>query len=104
FVRSIADISVAALENLWTDQEPMPLANQTLWWEVWVHAEQDRLNLFRQEAVAAGLTVGDKTLRFPDREVLLAFGSLEQFKKSLLLVDVIAEIRKAKECPTSFLN
>jgi hypothetical protein len=84
FVRSIADISLAALEKLWTDQEPMPAADQTLWWEVWIDAEHDRLNLFRQEASAVGLTLGDKTLRFPDREVLLAYGSLEQFKQSLL--------------------
>ena len=104
FVRSIADISLAALENLWTDQEPMPSASQNLWWEVWINSESDRLNLFRQEAAGVGLALGDKTLRFPDREVLLAFGSLEQFKKSLLLVDILAELRKAKECPTPFLN
>jgi hypothetical protein len=103
-VCSIADISLAALENLWTDQEPMPPATQTLWWEVWINAEQDRLNLFRQEAGHVGLTLGNKTLRFPDREVLLAFGSLEQFKQSLLLVDIIAELRRAKECPTTFFN
>src|SRR5207302_3365542 len=39
------------LENIWTDDASLlPPADQTLWWEVWINSEGERVNLFRQEA------------------------------------------------------
>lgn len=106
-VESISDIRLAAVEHFWTDHEPFPDLDATISWEVWLRAgeeAQGSLQLFRTEAKAAGLQVGDRILTFPDRIVVLATGTANQFASSFALLDVLAELRRAKECPTLFLD
>jgi hypothetical protein len=106
-VESISDISLAAIEHFWTDHEPFPAMDATISWEVWLRSGEGvagALELFRAEATAAGLAVGARSLSFPDRIVVLAYGTANQFASSLTLLDILAELRRAKECPTSFVD
>jgi hypothetical protein len=106
-VESISDIRLAAVEHFWTDHEPFPELDAPIAWEVWLRAgeeAQGALQLFRAEAKAAGITVGERSLTFPDRIVVLATGTASQFASSFVLLDVLAELRRAKECPTLFLD
>ncbi len=112
-VESISEVGLAAIRHFWTDRNndgtpaPLPDEDQTIWWEVWLRAQGQAdvaLNIFRREAQTAGMTVGERTIHFPDRAVILAFGTVNQFRSSIVLLDVLAELRRAKECPTEFLT
>lgn len=103
-IESIAKLRLAVLEGFWTDDLALfPLAGKTIWWEVWLRGESmETLTRFREHAQNAGLRVGEKHLQFPDRLVVLAFATREQMTESIELLDVIAELRLAKEVPTAF--
>lgn len=106
-VSSINQIGLAALKNFWTDTAAMPELDTTTWWEVWVRSsggESAGESIFHQEAARVELQISPHAVRFPDRVVHLAFGKLRAFKDSFLLLDTVAEIRKAKECPTEFFR
>lgn len=105
-VESIAEIRLAALEGFWTDEPGLfPAQGQTIWWEVWLRKDGDTTRKrFADYATNADIKVGDKYLEFPDRLVVLAYGTREQMTDSVELVDVIAELRLAKEVPTRFLE
>ncbi len=106
-VESISGVRRAALRSFWTDNADFPLEDAPLNWEVWLRASpspEPALNVFRTEAEAVGLTVGRREIRFPDRLVLLAHGTAAQFGSSLQLLDVVAELRLAKECATDFIS
>ncbi|HJZ57165.1 MAG TPA: S8 family peptidase [Gemmataceae bacterium] len=107
-VESISEIRRAVLESFWTDAtEVLPRPGQAIWWEVWLRtpsASEVGSNIFRSEANRIGLSVGPRQISFPDRTVLIAFGTREQLAESVELLDVVAELRRAKECPTAFIE
>ncbi|WP_437568707.1 S8 family peptidase [Sorangium sp. So ce542] len=103
-IESIAEIRLAVLEGFWTDDPALfPPAGKTIWWEVWLRGDDEAgLVRFREQAQKAGITAGDKHLMFPDRLVVLACATREQMTGSIELLDVIAELRLAKEVPAAF--
>jgi hypothetical protein len=107
-VESISDIQYQAIEAFWTEQGvPLPADGVIVNWEIWLRVRSDPepiLNIFRVEAEHRGLTIGPRVIRFPERVVTLAIGSVEQIRSSWLLLDMIAELRLAKECPTTFID
>jgi hypothetical protein len=105
-VESIAEIRLAVLEGFWTDDPALfPPAGKAICWEVWMRGESgDLLARFRDYAQKVQLDLGNNQLRFPDRLVVLAYGTREQMIDSIELLDVIAELRLAKEVPTSFMR
>lgn len=105
-VESIAEIRLAVLECFWTDDITLlPPSGKAIWWEVWLRGEDDdSLAKFRAHAQEEQLQVGDKHLRFPDRLVVLAYGTREQMTGSIELLDVLAELRLAKEMPATFMQ
>ncbi|WP_438033752.1 S8 family peptidase [Sorangium sp. So ce204] len=105
-IESIAEIRLAVLEGFWTDDPALfPPAGKAICWEVWLRGEgDDLLARFREYAQKVKLQVGDEQLRFPDRLIVLAYGTREQMTGSIELLDVIAELRLAKEVPTSFVR
>ena len=107
-VDSISEIRKATLDCLWTDDKKLfPQEGKSIWWEVWLRAGKDQNNIvtfFRENAHVAGLSLNDEEIRFPDRTVILAYGSTEQMAQSVDLLNCIAEVRKAKDTPDIFMQ
>ena len=105
-IESIADIRMAALEALWTDnKEEYPGEGQTIWWEVWLRTGTDKrkiLDTFNVHADKIGFKISRDHISFPDRTVVLAYGSRDQMSKSVELLNCVAELRKAKETAAVF--
>ncbi len=101
-VANIASIRRAVLESLWTEQDAVPTGTQPLWWEVWLRNDDEALEQFRTFGDEVGLRLGHRTLHFPDRIVILAFGSPEQISQSVDLLDCMAELRRAKHLASFF--
>ena len=107
-VAGISEIHLAALESFWTDEESLfPQSDDPFWWEVWLRVGSDRetiLGAFRQYGSRLGLNVDSSEIRFPDRTVVLAHGRKSQMGQSAELLDCMAELRKAKDPPSFFVN
>ncbi|HLP48807.1 MAG TPA: S8 family peptidase, partial [Candidatus Kapabacteria bacterium] len=107
-VESISKICPATLDFLWTDtEELLPQEGVSIWWEVWVRKEKGKdkgIDFFRAKAGEIGLKLRSEEIHFPDRAVLLAYGSFEQMVRSSELLDCISELRKAKDNPEFFMQ
>ncbi len=101
-MNAIAEIRAATLQSLWTDTaESMPVSdNEMLWWEVWLPVKNDRQAVilqFHTMAESLGFDLAAGELVFPERTVLLVHGSVGQMKRSMMTLNSIAELRRAKE-------
>jgi len=106
-LNAISDIRAATLQALWTDSPgAMPTADdEHLWWEVWLPTRGDRhgvINQFRETATGLNFRIAPGELFFPERSVLLVYGSVAQMKRSLMALNSIAELRRAKETAEFF--
>lgn len=106
-VDSIAEIKLATLNSLWTD-DPLQYPadpNAQIWWEVWLRdAGGDEYARFREFANRMGIELRSEKLQFLDRYVVLARGSANQLTSSLNALNDIAEVRLAKVPATSVLQ
>ncbi len=97
---SITRIRLAALECFWTDAGEFPAeADTPLWWEVWLQEASDSSDvgaMFRAGAQAAQIQVSSHEIRFPERRVLLAQATVQQWTAFEGLFDILAELRLAK--------
>lgn len=105
-VDRIAALRKATLRALWTDTEDAyPADGETIWWEVWLRrhdgAELARLLDFAQQT---NLAVSERRLGFDDRIVILVRGSAVQLSASLNVLNEFAELRRAKESATFFVD
>jgi hypothetical protein len=103
-LNSIEKIRRTVLRDLWTDPvRDFPTATGPLWWELWLRrgVNPDRL---REQARRLGFAIGDKSLRFPDRTVVLARATLDQMVLSVDLLDAIAELRSARSFACELLE
>lgn len=107
-VAQIQQISLAALDAMWTDDPAlMPQADEAAWWEIWLRATDDRtglLTFFREYAGRIGLQVSDYQLHFPERIIITARGTKTQLAHSVRLLNCVAEIRKPKDTAEFFVN
>lgn len=106
-LNTIAQIRSATLEALWTDTpEALPRSDdETLWWEVWLPTKDDRASVvqqFKELAVGLDFILAEGEVAFPERSVLMVYGSAGQMKRSLLTLNSIAELRRAKETAEFF--
>ena len=106
-VDAIRHIRAASLRALWTDTDTeFPTEEEgSLWWEVWLPVRTDQQAVgasFRERAEAQGMRVVPGDLVFPERTVLLVSASLEQMQHSMLTLNSIAELRRAKETADFF--
>lgn len=104
---AIQQIRAASLKALWTDDiQVFPTSDdETFWWEVWLPIRGDRVlcvNTFRTLALAQSLRVAPGALEFPERTVLLVYGSTGQMKRSIMTLNSIAELRRAKDTAEFF--
>ncbi|MBY0416525.1 MAG: hypothetical protein K2W88_00485, partial [Pararheinheimera sp.] len=106
-INAISEIRAATLQALWTDTpDSMPTRDdEHLWWEVWLPTRGDRQGIVDQfKGMAAGLGFRNApgVLHFPERSVLLVYGSVGQMKRSMMTLNSIAELRRAKETAEFF--
>jgi hypothetical protein len=100
-IDAIRAVRVATFDSLWTDRaEALPTDGaEIIWWEAWLAAGEHReqmLDDYRTVAAMAGFTVSERVLHFPERSVVLLHGSKAQLLQSALLLNMIAELRRAK--------
>ena len=105
-IARIDEVRLATIQTLWEDDSDFPPKDQAIWWEIWVRARGDQSpwDLFSTLAKAYGLAPGTDTIRFPDRLVGLAYGTADQLMASAELLDMIGEVRRAKENPADFIS
>lgn len=106
-LNTIEAIRAAELRALWTDDPGLlpDNPNEPFWWEVWLPVRGDRQAVvedFRKLAELAGCRVGDQQVRFPERTVVLMYGSERHFSGSVLTLNCVAELRRAKETADFF--
>src|SRR5690606_5666759 len=106
-INTIADIRTATLDALWTDdRNALPSSDdETLWWEVWLPVKGERqavVQQFRRIAQGLNFRLAPGELQFPERTVLLVCGSVGQMKRSVMALNSIAELRRAKETADFF--
>ncbi|RAA06380.1 hypothetical protein DOT67_22845 [Ralstonia pseudosolanacearum] len=106
-LNTIAAIRAAELRALWTDDPELLPAdpNEAFWWEVWLPvraAGQAVVEDFKKLAGLAGCTVSDKQANFPERTVLLMWGTEQQFAQSVMTLNCVAELRRAKDTAEFF--
>jgi hypothetical protein len=109
-VNSIEDVKLAFVDSFWVgDQKNLPNSNP-VWCEVWLRfdyncknpdtwreSEDNFVDICNQHRIK----VNDENVIFPERIVKLIFANLEDLKVIISACPYIAEIRRAEE-PTSF--
>lgn len=109
-LNTIGSIRASALTGLWTDAPELLPADQDeqFWWEVWLRrAKGDAghyLHDFRRIAALAGCQVSDAVVEFPERSVVVMFGSQRQLAQSVMLLNCVAELRRAKDTAAFFVG
>ena len=106
-LNTIASIRRAEIRALWTDDpELLPQdPTEAIWWEVWLPVRGDRhavLTDFRKLAALAECHVSEHQINFPERTVVLMYGSQQQFSASAMTLNCVAELRRAKETAAFF--
>ena len=107
-IDAIQHIRAATVKALWTDEEEIPSQeNDEFWWEVWITvpirgASRQDVDSFRERAESRGMKVAPGEVVFPERAVLLVESSLKQMQSSMLFLNHIAELRRAKETADFF--
>ena len=106
-IDAIREIRLASVNALWTDDQSAFPDSKTdpIWWEVWLAARGEGskiVNSFREQAKTQQLITAPGELRFPERTVLLVRASLEQLQSSVMMLNSIAELRRAKETADFF--
>ena len=106
-IDAIRQIRTASTRALWTDDpDEFPDRGEgAIWWEVWLPVRRDRqavVSAFQGRAEAQEMRVAPGNLVFPERTVLLIHASVEQMQRSMLTLNSIAELRRAKETAEFF--
>lgn len=104
---AIQSIRAAEVQALWTDDPDLLPVDQaaTFWWEVWLPVRGQRQAVvadFKKLARMAECLVSDKQVNFPERTVLLMYGSQQQLSRSVMTLNCVAELRYAKETAEFF--
>lgn len=107
-VSRIEHIRQTTKEDLWTDSRPFPASGEKIWWEVWLHTAPDEheemWSAFSEELEQAGFRTKRRHVTFPDRVVGLTWGSAEDWSTEPRLLLSIAELRRAKDAVTDFVD
>lgn len=104
-VEGIAEIRIAALQALWTDEPNLfPEPAQDVMWEVWLRksGEIDHVARLRAFAARHNLTVSEQSISFIDRVIVLVHGKGRDLSLSADILGAIAELRLAKTTAAFF--
>lgn len=105
-VRSVEDMQLAVLESFWRDEPHLlPQGTTAVWCEIWLQGSQDDVEQrFRETTTFLDLDIQPRSLRFPERTVLLGRATHEQLVNLIESSADIAEFRRAKETARFFLE
>ena len=126
-VDAIQRIRAGTLRALWTDNSEFPSEDEgPLWWEVWLPGGKNRQEVLAEfrsrvdvigQGIASEGTSGDATnapvpgvrmriaegqIEFPERTVVLLHASVGDMQQSALLLNSIAELRRARDTAEFF--
>jgi len=106
-LNTIESIRAAELRALWMDDPKLLPQNidEAFWWEVWLPKRGNREDVvedFRKLASTVGCTVSESRVDFPERTVVMMYGSERQFSQSVMTLNCVAELRRAKETAELF--
>ena len=106
-INTIAAIRAAELRALWTDDPELfpKTADEEFWWEVWLPVRGQRdivVADFRKLTALVGCTVSEHQVNFPERTVVLLYGSRQQLSQSVMTLNCVAELRRAKDTAEFF--
>lgn len=101
-LNTIRQIRAASLKALWTDDTDAFPENEeeNMWWEVWLPVRDDRistLNNFYRLAEAQNFKIAHGKVEFPERTVVIVEATRNQMQQSMMTINCIAELRRAKE-------
>ena len=104
---TIESIRAAGLRARWNDDPELLPQNpdEAFWWEVWLPERGNReavVEDFRKLASAVGCTVSASRVEFPERTVVMMYGSERQFSQTVMTLNCVAELRRAKETAELF--
>lgn len=109
-LNTIGGIRVAAIQGLWTDSPELLPANpeEAFWWEVWLRRGRDAdvsaVDDFRRLAAISQCLVSDAVVDFPERSVVVMYGSQQQLAQSVMALNCVAELRRAKDTAEFFVG
>ena len=101
-LNTISSIRSAEIRALWTDDPALLPQDPTeaFWWEVWLPVRGDRdavVGDFRKLAALSECQVAEHQINFPERTVVLMHGTQQRFSASVMTLNCVAELRRAKE-------
>jgi hypothetical protein len=102
-IARIERATLSALRSIYTDDPALfPAAGEAIWWEIWLrHAKAEEFDIAARHL---GILVQPQNLVFPDREVRLGFGNELAIGRLFLNTDAMAEIRRARDTPSQFMQ
>ncbi len=109
-LNTIGGIRAAAIQGLWTDSpELLPADTQeAFWWEVWLRrgsdADASTVEDFRRLAAMSQCQVSEAVVDFPERSVVVMYGSQQQLAQSVMALNCVAELRRAKDTAEFFVG
>jgi len=111
-VESIESIQLPVVRSFWTDADShFPrTVDEHAWFEVWLRTSPAAtqptsvVGNFRTECKRVGIEVDARELLFPERVVMIAYGTLRQWASTLSILGDVAELRLAKVAPTDFVE
>ncbi|MFJ5491639.1 S8 family peptidase [Pectobacterium carotovorum] len=106
-INTLSAIRLAGIRSLWTDDINLlpDDPDEAFWWEVWLPVRGNRNAVvadFHRISHATGCYVSDYKVDFPERTVTWMFGSQGQFTQSRLVLNCVAELRRAKDTAEFF--
>ena len=102
-VTNLETVSQGLVLSLYTDPSlPLPPPSEKVWWELWLRRE--RGPAFDQVCQRFGIRLASEQLRFPERDVRLAYTDQVTLARLMTNADALAEIRRAKDTPSLFLE
>lgn len=106
-IESIENIKLAVLESFWPPSQLQWIpTEEPVWCEIWLSSDSDEVeNNFRiLVSEILQLSIQEETLKFPERRVILIKANREQLQELILSTPDIAEIRKAAEINSFFIE
>jgi len=102
-IARVETLQIGTVQSLFTDEPSLfPESGQAIWWEVWLRSEHSES--FREIAHSLNIQLNPQKLSFPEREIFLVMANEQQIERILKNCDAIAELRKAKDTPSIFME